>query len=114
MKSIDITSNETNNTCVDTLTTNMLSIRGLFVGTCCLHGLVVIKAGIAEWLDHLNLLQSVPGSKPPSRPKSVRRELILCNSRKKGERNHEVWPQREKGPGSHCSIRLPIQWALGA
>ncbi len=24
------------------------------------------------------------------------------------------WPHREEGPGSHCSISLPIQWALCA
>ncbi len=25
-----------------------------------------ILAGIAEWLDHLTLVQRIPGSKPPS------------------------------------------------
>ncbi len=33
-------------------------------------------AGMAEWLDHLNLVQRVPGLKPPSDlSQSVRREL---------------------------------------
>ncbi len=30
------------------------------------------------------------------------------------KRNHEVWSHREEGPGSHCSIGLPIQWLLCA
>ena len=68
--------------------------------------LVVGMAGIAKWLDHLS-------SKPPSDlSHEVQGENLpaLCNYRQKikDKRNHEMWSHRQEGPGSHCSISLPI------
>ncbi len=44
-----------------------------------------LVAGIAEWLDHLTLVQRVTGSKPPLYLSvSVRRDYCM----QKGKRNH--------------------------
>ena len=72
--------------------------------------------GIAKWLGHCTLVPRVPGSKRPSDlSQSVRKEFASYQSfQVKRQNDHEVWSHREEGPGSHCSISLPIQWALCA
>ena len=56
-----------------------------------------------------------PGFETTFRPVTKCEERISQLSvipAKKGKRSHEVWSHREEGPRSHCSISLPIQWAL--
>ncbi len=72
----------------------------------CLAGCLPLHSGynvleIAEWLDHLTLVQRVRSSKPPSDLSlSVRREL----ARQKGKSNHKVWSYQEEGPGLNWLI----------
>ncbi len=67
--------------------------------------------GVTRSLDPFS---KSPGLETTFTPVTKCQERICRLSAIPGVRNHEVWSQREEGPGSHCSISLLIQWALCA